>query len=94
LNIGFGARGAYHFNFIEKLDVYAGLTLGYVIQSAVVTYGSAWDNIPKTDYPATSFFLFGVNIGARYFFTNNIGAYLELGYSGLQVASVGLSVKF
>ncbi|MDR2803396.1 MAG: hypothetical protein LBB22_03795, partial [Treponema sp.] len=24
LNIGFGARGAYHFNFIEKLDVYAG----------------------------------------------------------------------
>jgi hypothetical protein len=94
VNIGFGVRGAYHFNFVENLDTYAGLTLGYVIQTADVTYGSAYDNIPKTDYPGISFFLFGVNVGGRYFFTKNIGAYLELGYSGLQVVSAGLSVKF
>jgi hypothetical protein len=93
-NIGFGVRGAYHFNFVKNLDTYAGLTLGYVVQTATVKYGKAYDNIPKPDHAGVSFFLFGVNIGARYFFTNNIGAYLELGYSGLQVASVGLAVKF
>jgi hypothetical protein len=93
-NIGFGARGAYHFNFVKNLDTYAGLTLGYVIQSADVKYGSYYDSVPKTSYDGNSFFLYGFNIGARYFFTKNIGAYLELGYSGLQIASIGLSVKF
>jgi hypothetical protein len=94
-NIGFGVRGAYHFNFIENLDTYAGLTLGYVIQTADVKYGSAYGSGYKsTTYDGVPFFLYGFNIGARYFFTNNIGAYLELGYSGLQVASIGLSVKF
>jgi hypothetical protein len=95
MNIGFGARGAYHFNFAKNLDTYAGLTLGYVIQTADVKYGSAYDSMPKpTTYTGVPFFLFGANVGARYFFTKNIGAYLELGYSGLQVVSVGLSVKF
>jgi hypothetical protein len=92
-NIGFGVRGAYHFDFLKNLDTYAGLTLGYVVQSATAEYGDAYKSIPKTDYPGISFFLFGVNLGARYFFTKNIGAYLEVGYSGLQIASVGLSVK-
>jgi hypothetical protein len=95
-NIGFGARGAYHFGFAKNLDTYIGATLGYVIQSADVKYGSYYDTpgVTKTAYDGVSFFLFGANIGARYFFTKNIGAYLELGWSGLQVASVGLAVKF
>jgi hypothetical protein len=96
-NIGFGARGMYHFNFVKNLDTYTGLTLGYVVQTAKVKYGSYYDNLPssfKTSYDGTSFFLFGFNLGARYFFTNNFGAYLELGYSGLQVVSLGASFKF
>jgi opacity protein-like surface antigen len=32
--------------------------------------------------------------GARYFFTSFLGAYLELGYSGLQILGAGLTVKF
>jgi hypothetical protein len=94
-NIGFGVRAAYHFNFVRNLDAYSGITLGYVIQSSNTQYGGAWgDSGSITLYPGVSFFLWGGYIGARYFFTSNIGAYLELGYSGLQVASVGLSVKF
>jgi hypothetical protein len=93
-NIGFGVRGAYHFNFVKNLDTYAGITLGYVIQSADVKYGSAYGSEVKPVYDGISFLLYGANIGARYFFTKNIGAYFELGYSGLQVASIGLSVKF
>jgi hypothetical protein len=90
-NIGFGGRGMYHFNFMDNLDTYAGLTLGYVLQKvAVKTSGLGGQG---ADYDGDSFFLWGLNIGARYFFTDFIGAYLELGYSGLQFASVGLSVK-
>jgi hypothetical protein len=77
------------------LDTYAGVTLGYVIQTGDVKYKGAASSLGRnTSYDGVSFLLFGANIGARYFFTNNIGAYLELGYSGLQVASIGLALKF
>jgi hypothetical protein len=94
VNIGFGARGMYHFNFLRNLDTYTGLTLGYVIQTADVKYGSAYGSIKPAAYKGAPFFLFGVNLGARYFFTKNIGAYLELGWSGLQIIGAGVSVKF
>jgi hypothetical protein len=84
-NIGVGARGMYHFNFVKNLDTYARLTLGYVIQTF------EGEDIPG--YEGLSFFLFGANFGARYFFSKTIGAYLEVGYSGLQFASVGLTAK-
>ncbi|MDR2491708.1 MAG: hypothetical protein LBD20_09945 [Spirochaetaceae bacterium] len=94
INLGFGVRGAWHFNFIKNLDTYLGLTLGYVIQTADVKYGKAYENSYKPTYDGVSFFLYGFNIGARYFFTKNIGAYFEIGYSGLQIGGIGLSLKF
>jgi len=81
-NIGIGARGMYHFNFLDNLDLYAGLNLGYVIQTS-----------NQTQYSGSSFFLWGFNTGARYFFTENLGAYLELGYSGLNYISTGVTFK-
>jgi hypothetical protein len=89
-----GVRGMYHFNFLKNLDAYAGLTLGYVIDSAKTEYTGDWGTTGKTEPTNYSYFLWGGLIGARYFFTNNIGAYFELGYSGLQVVGFGLSLKF
>jgi hypothetical protein len=85
-NIGFGLRGMYHFNFLKNLDTYTGITLGYVVQT--------FDGKDNLGYDGVSFFLFGYEVGARYFFTKNIGAYVEVGYSGLQFASLGLALKF
>jgi hypothetical protein len=91
-NLGIGARGMYHFNFTEKLDAYAGLTLGWVIQSSKSEISSASVNDDYSD-DGNPFFLFGASVGARYFFTSFLGAYLELGYSGLQILGAGLTVK-
>jgi len=87
-NIGFGARGMYHFSFMENLDTYAGLTLGYVIQNIKYNndYSGSYDD-------SVNFFLYGGNIGARYFFTDIIGAYLELGYTSLSYLSAGVTFK-
>lgn len=93
-NIGFGVRGHYHFNFLENLDTYAGLSLGYVLQSLSYTGGGGNGDLGAYGYNGANFFLWGGNIGARYFFTDLLGAYLELGYSGLQFASIGVSLKF
>jgi opacity protein-like surface antigen len=87
-NFGFGVRSAYHFGFVKNLDVYAGLTLGFVIQTFD---GNGYSG---SGYKASNKFLFGINTGARYFFTNNVGVFLELGYSRLQFVSTGLSLKF
>jgi hypothetical protein len=92
-NLGLGARGMYHFNFTEKLDAYAGLTLGWVVQSSKSEISGAAVSDGYSD-DGNPFFLFGVSAGARYFFTSFLGAYLELGYSGLQVLGAGLTVKF
>ncbi|MDR1363056.1 MAG: porin family protein [Spirochaetaceae bacterium] len=86
--IGIGVRGSWHFNFMKALDAYASLSLGWLVWTF------------KTETPAVtaeadySTVLFGFNLGARYFFTKNIGAYVEVGYSAVSVASVGLSLKF
>jgi hypothetical protein len=91
-NFGIGARGMYHFNFTEKLDTYAGLTLGWVIQSSKSKTSGSVGNYESSN-EGEPFFLFGASIGARYFFTSFLGAYLELGYSGLQILGAGLTVK-
>jgi hypothetical protein len=87
MDIGIGARAMYHFGFLKNLDTYAGVTLGYTIQTST---GDA-----KDWYKGVSYFLWGAKLGGRYFFTNNIGAYLELDYLVLFFTpSVGLSLKF
>jgi opacity protein-like surface antigen len=90
--IGVGARAAWHFNFIKNLDTYAGLNLGWMIYNQKVTT-TVLNVSTDVGYDLSSFY-YAFDIGARYFFTNNIGAYLELGYSPISVASVGLSLKF
>jgi hypothetical protein len=88
----FGGRGNYHFNFeVDKLDAYAGLTLGWEI--------GTWSSSNSADdywlkyYGNYSGFHFGFHAGARYFFTNTIGAFAEAGY-GLTYIKAGLSLKF
>jgi len=90
-NIGFGVRGMYHFNIVYQIDTYAGLTLGYVLHSLEVDFGSYLGKEKSND----NYVLFGANIGARYYFTNFIGAYVEFGLnSSLQFASIGVTLKF
>jgi hypothetical protein len=81
-NIGIGGRGMYHFNLLSNLDLYTGLNIGYVIQTS---------NVGR--YSGANFLLWGFNTGARYFFTRNLGAYLELGYSGLNYFNTGVTVQ-
>ena len=74
-NIGLvGARGAFHYQFAPKLDTYAGLMLGYHIAS----YSSNINGYPGISGSGIDL---GVLLGARYFFTDRVGMFTELGYS-------------
>jgi hypothetical protein len=88
----FGARGSYHFNRIlslneEKLDLYAGVGLGY--------RSLGWgDGYNRYNYNYNSGLFFNYFIGGKYYFTEKIGAFVELGYTGISSSRIGLSVKF
>lgn len=81
-----GARGSLHYQFVEKLDTYAGLGLGYDIVS---TSGSAWSG-----YSASSSTLVAaVYVGGRYYFTDSFAVNAEIGYD-VAVLTLGISYKF
>lgn len=85
-----GARGSYHYYFVDdpKLDTYGGLMLGYNVASA------KWDGNGAD--PGTSASVGGVAyslfIGGRYAFTDQIGAFAELGY-GISWLQIGANIK-
>ncbi len=93
----FGAKGAFHFAKLiraEKVDLYAGMTLGDVIEKETYTTTN-----PAPGYNSTSTqqsgggFLFLPFVGCRYRFTDNFGVFGELGY-GLSLANIGINLKF
>ncbi len=88
-----GVRGTYHPDFAntEKADAYIGLALGYGIVSYKDTYYSSLNIAGQDTYP--SYFYSSFFLGGRYYFSNSLGLFAELG-SGLTVLKAGVSVKF
>ncbi len=86
-----GARGNYHYSFVEKLDTYAGLILGYNIMRSKATgdWPSSYDYYTAN----SSSFIFAVNIGGRYYFSDSFAAMMELEY-GIAWLKIGVAFKF
>ncbi len=87
-NIIIGARGALHYAFLDKLDTYTGLMLGYDIVSQKWT-----GNKTGLGSAAASGFTWSWFVGARYYFTDSFAAFAELGY-GIAILNLGASLKF
>ena len=74
-----GVKGALHYQLADKLDTYAGLMVALRMWSG---YGYSY-----TDFIVPFF------IGGRYYFTDKIGAFAELGH-GIAYLQLGVSIKF
>jgi hypothetical protein len=81
-----GARGAYHHQFVESLDTYAGALLGYNMAS--VDYGGAAPAIT----PNIGGIIYAGFVGARYHFGNSFGLFGEVGY-GISYLTLGVTLK-
>lgn len=90
-----GARGTWHYNdwHSDKLDTYAGVLLAYKSVSFKDNTDYRNSSYLNTYTYSGSGFGPGAFIGARYYFTDKIGAYAELGY-GITLIQLGLTVKF
>ena len=87
-NIIIGARGALHYQFIEKLDTYAGVMLGFNIVS-VKNFGNGMNG----GSASASGFKFDAFVGGRYYFSDRFALLLELG-SGIAYGNIGIAIKF
>lgn len=86
-----GVRGAYHYNgftHIPELDIYGGVMLGYNI--AKYSSDSGDDSLGSSYGSGIGLSGF---VGGRWFFTEQLGVYAELGY-GVSVLNVGVTYKF
>ena len=89
-NIFVGARAAFHYAFIPKLDAYTGFMIGYNIYSWKWT--GAYSDYDYYRYGSNSFG-WSWFAGARYYFANSIAVFGELGY-GMALFNGGISFKF
>lgn len=87
-----GARAAYHYNpfDVRELDLYGGLALAYHLTTIKdrSTYSSPRPLKNSPDYIDLSLYL-----GSRYYFADDWGAFLELGY-GISAVTIGASYQF
>lgn len=88
-----GARMNIHFATKDKLDPYFGISAGWSGNS--LTYE---DDDPNTSSSKSSVnfgpFYFGLGVGMRYYFTDNIGMYVEFGWDKWALMQAGLALKF
>ncbi len=90
-----GITGSYHYNAQSRLDPYLNVMLGMKMLKYTFIYSdpnhAPPGGPPSADYPKTSF-AYQLSVGARYFFSNNIAAFLDAGY-GFSYITGGVTVK-
>ncbi len=87
-NVLLGVNGNYHYTGVDKWDFFGGLLLGYDIASA------KWDGDYDAPVSATSNeFVLGLNVGARYYFSESFAATATAGF-GISSVSIGVAYKF
>ena len=84
-----GGRGAFHYQFVDNLDTYAGVIAGFNIATSKY-YG--YDGYTDSAASAGGF-TYSTFVGARYYFANNIAVFGEAGY-GFNLLEAGLAIKF
>jgi hypothetical protein len=87
-NFIIGARGAFHYPLVNKLDTYVGILLGVNIVSS-----KEFGTPIGYDYTASSSGLaYSGFLGGRYYFTDKFAVMAELGY-GITYLNIGVAFK-
>jgi hypothetical protein len=87
-----GIRSAYHYNGfnVPHLDVYGGLMLSYDIVTNTFTSTPGYEQYEGSYSNDLALSLY---LGGRYYFSENIGAFMEIGY-GVSYITIGGCYKF
>jgi hypothetical protein len=89
-NFILAARGVFHYPFIDKLDTYTGLMVGFRLQTQH-DFGD-WNTGGVSNTAAGSGPVFSWFAGARYYFTEKFAGMAEIGY-GISYLNLGVAIK-
>ena len=81
-----GARGLFQYNFIDRLDTYGGLLLGYYMVSVE-------SNREDVSASASEFAISFV-VGARFWLMKNFGVMAEFNHNSMANITVGIAIGF
>jgi hypothetical protein len=84
-----GVRGNLHYPFVNKLDTYAGILLGYQIVTTSFYGMEPPDNLSSASGSGVRL---DFHVGARYYFSDKISVMGELGY-GIAILTLGVGIK-
>ncbi len=80
--------GSYHYDLVEGFDLFGTVALGYSMGQISAkcndVKGSLGDN----------FFYYGISIGGRYYFTEDLAAFVKLGATATSALEIGASYRF
>ncbi|MFI3324111.1 MAG: hypothetical protein SNI45_03030 [Rikenellaceae bacterium] len=80
--------GSYHYALVEGFDLFGTVALGYSMGQITAkcndVKGSLGDN----------FFYYGISVGGRYYFTEELAAFVKLGATATSSVEVGVSYRF
>jgi len=88
-----GGRMSIHFATKDKLDPYFGVAAGWSGNTLTWTDNNPNNSNNKSSISFTPFY-FGLGVGMRYYFTDNIGMYVEFGWDKWALMQAGLALKF
>lgn len=92
-NHGFvGARGSFHYQFINKLDTYAGVFLGCSMSKASLK-NEIVNKVYSENKAVEANFGWAGFLGARYYFIPSMAINAEIGY-GISIFNIGLTFRF
>jgi hypothetical protein len=86
-----GVRGNYHFIFHEKFDPYAGVWIGANLPYQ--QWDGEWAEPEGIYFAHKNGLAAGAYAGARWFFTDHIAVYSEVGWL-ISIVNVGITFKF
>lgn len=88
--LSIAGRGAYHFQFLDKLDTYSSVVVGYSFLREKTTGEGITDQFSGINVPS---FVYFTSVGGRYYFNEHWGIYGEFGYGSITYANAGLTYR-
>lgn len=86
-NFSIVPRATYHYQWVDRLDTYGGIGLGFKIRTI------SGDNLPANLGSETDF-VFTIFAGAKYYFTDQFCVMTELCFYDLAFFNIGVGFKF
>lgn len=89
-------RGTFHYQFVPKLDTYAGITMGlFDIDKQEYSLEIAGKDIHDSEWEETTRrFCYGGFVGARYMPTQNLGVFAEFSADNFSFFALGVTLLF